>query len=129
MTFALFCALMGVTSLLAWGGWAYVIFLIDPYEAGAPGLALFYITLFAALIGTFSLLGLLYRIKWLGRSQVLLREVMVAVRHGVMFAAVSVVSLALASQNLLTWWNVLALFIVTAVVEYGFLLVQEGRRQ
>ena len=129
MSFAMFLWVMGGTSLVALGGWLYVLAFVDPVEAGWLGLLLFYITLYSACIGIFAMLGVFYRVRFRGRSDVMSREVKVAVRHAVMFATVFVVSLALSAKNLLTWWNLAALFAVIGLIEYTFLLVQESRRQ
>lgn len=129
MSFAAFLWLMGGTSLVALGGWLYVLAFVDPLESGWLGLVLFYVTLYAACIGIFSMIGLLFRVQFRGRHDVMSREVKIAVRHAVMFATVFVVSLALSAKNLLTWWNLAALFAVVGLIEYAFLLVQESRRQ
>ncbi len=128
MTFRTFILFMGAGTILAWLGWLFVIFRIDPQEAGIPGLVLFYVTLFVSLIGTFAMLGVYYRVGWLKRRQVMSREVRIAFRHGLMLSFVAVLSLALSAAALLTWWNMLLMIAFIGVVEYGFLLVQESRR-
>lgn len=120
---------MGLATALAWAGWIFVIFMIDPEEAGLAGLLLFYVTLFASLIGTLTIAGIAYRIRVLKRQQVVSREVKIAVRHAIMFALVSVVSLALSAQGSLTWWNLFALMAGVSVVEYVFLIIQESHRR
>lgn len=128
MPFARFLWLMGATTLVAVGGWLYVLLRVDPIETGWMGLLLFYITLYSACIGIFAIIGMLYRVRLLGRNDVLSREVKIAMRHALMFATVSVISLALSAKNLLTWWNLAALFSVVGLIEYLSLLVQESRR-
>ncbi len=115
-------------TLLAWMGWVLVLFRIDPQESGLPGLALFYLTLFVSLVGTLATFGVLYRVHLLKRRELLSREVKISFRHGVMLSLVAVISLALSAQALLFWWNFLALIIFVAAIEYGFLLVNESRR-
>ncbi len=128
MTFPMYLWSMGGTTLLAWVGWLTVLFRLDPGETGIMGLVLFYITLFAALVGSIAVGGVLYRVLFLKRQQIVMREVRISFRHGIMLAFVAVATLALSAQNLLIWWNVLGLFAVLGVIEYVFVSMEESRR-
>jgi hypothetical protein len=97
-------------------------------ETGIPGLFLFYITLFAALMGTIAVVGVLYRVLVLKRQEIVMREVRISFRHSIMLAFVAVATLALSAQNVLVWWNILGLFAVLGVVEYVFVAMEESRR-
>ena len=120
--------LMGIGTAISWAGWILVILTIDPNEAGALSLILFYLTFFVSLVGTLSVLGVVFRVRWRKSNELLSREVKISFRHAVMLSAVAIASLALAAFELLTWWNFLALFVGVGVVEYLFLLTQQGRR-
>jgi len=128
MTFRAYLWLMGLTTAFAWAGWLFVIFRIDPEEAGALGLGLFYITLFTALIGTIAVIGAAYRVLVLRRKDVVSREVRITFRHAVMVSLVGILGLALAALGWLRWWVLLGLVVAVGVIEYIFLLVQESRR-
>lgn len=128
LSFRSYLISMGAATVLAWLGWLTIILRVDPIEAGLLGLLLFYVTLFAGLVGTFSVTGVLYRILWLKRQDIVVREARISFRHGVMFALVSVVSLALSAQDILTWWNMLGVFIVIGAIEYVFVSMEESRR-
>ncbi len=128
MSFKWYMWCMSIATALAWAGWALVLFTTDPTEAGFTGLLLFYLTLFVAMVGTLSVFGVLYRVRFLKRDHLLTREVRIAFRHAIMLSTVGIASLALSAQGLLTWWNFLALFVGVGIVEYVFLLMQESRR-
>lgn len=128
MTFSVYLWTMAATTLLAWVGWLVVLFRLDPVETGIPGLFLFYITLFAALMGTIAVVGVLYRVLVLKRQEIVMREVRISFRHSIMLAFVAVATLALSAQNVLVWWNILGLFAVLGVVEYVFVAMEESRR-
>ncbi len=64
-----FLLLMGVATALAWGSWIYVLFQVDPHETGLMGFVLFYVTLFASLVGTMAILGSVYRVVLRKRQQ------------------------------------------------------------
>ncbi len=119
---------MAGTSLVAWFGWFLVLERVDPQETGAVGLALFYITLFAALFGTVSVMGALYRVFCLKRKGLVMREARISFRHGILLSLVAVSSLALSAQGMLTWLNILAIFTCISVVEYLFVSMEEHRR-
>jgi Ca2+/Na+ antiporter len=119
---------MSIATLIAWGGWVFVVFTINPEEAGALSLILFYVTLFMAMLGTLAVIGIVYRIRLLKRDQLMIREVRITFRHAIMLSLALICSLFLSAQGLLTWWNFLALFVGVGVVEYLFLLMQESRR-
>jgi len=128
MNFRAYLWTMTLITFIAWGGWVYVLFMIDPSEAGWLGLALFYITLFAALIGTFAVSGALYRVLILRRKEVVSREVRITFRHAVMVSLIGIVSLALSAKDLLQTWMLVGMIVVAGVIEYISLLMQESRR-
>ena len=128
MTFQSYLWAMGGASLAAWVGWLVVVWRVNPAETGFLGLGLFYITLFASLVGTFAVAGVLYRVLFLKREQIIMREVRITFRHGLMLAFVAVASLALSAQSLLTWWNILGLFACIGLIEYVFVSMEENRR-
>jgi Ca2+/Na+ antiporter len=119
---------MGATSLLAWAAWALVIFRVDPGETGVLGLGLFYVTLFAGLVGALAVGGVLYRVLVLKRHQLVMREARISFRHALMLSFVAVGSLALSAQNLLTWWNILGVCLFVGAIEYLFVSIEESRR-
>jgi Ca2+/Na+ antiporter len=128
MTFPAYLWTMGATSLLAWAAWALVIFRVDPGETGVLGLGLFYVTLFAGLVGALAVGGVLYRVLVLKRHQLVMREARISFRHALMLSFVAVGSLALSAQNLLTWWNILGVCLFVGAIEYLFVSIEESRR-
>ncbi len=115
-------------TLLAWGGWAAILLYVNPDEGGFVGFLLFYLTLLISLIGTFSLLGIFFRVYIKKRHHVVIREVHIAFRHAVFMATMAVVSLALSANGWLKWWVFLLLLATIAILEYIALIIQEGRR-
>jgi len=128
MTFRTYLILMGLGTLISWGAWVLVLYTTNPFEAGASGFVLFYLTLGMSLIGTLTLLGMAYRVFFLRRHAVMMREVRISFRHAVFLSLVAVGALALSAQGWLKWWALLALFILMSLVEYFFLLREEAHR-
>lgn len=104
----------------AWAAWFIVLWSINPYSAGWLGFLFFYATLTVALLGSFSLLGFLFR--WLTkRHEVAQRQVTIASRQSVLLTILVIIALILQSQRLLMWWNTIMLVAVTAFVELFFI--------
>jgi len=129
MTFRWYLILMGIGTGLAWMAWAVVLFTMNPFEAGVTGLLFFYVTLCLASVGSLALLGLGYRVGIRKRTDMLTREVRISFRHAVLLSFVGVGALWLSSHRSLTWYWSLALVLVSAGIEYIFMMVQEARRQ
>lgn len=128
MGYRSFVALMFAASVLAWIVFGYVVNSINPFEAGLTGFIAFYLSLFLALVGTLSVLGVVFRVQLRRRQQTAFREVRIAFRHALLLGAFSVVCLALSANGWLAWWNFLVLLGLVGLIEYLSLLVQEGRR-
>lgn len=111
---------MTIVTLICWIGWITVIFYIDPVATSFIGLLLFYVSLFFALIGTFSLLGFFFRV-WFSKTDVLFQHIGIAIRQSLFFSLLLVGSLILQGMRTLTWWNA-ALFIISlSILELFFL--------
>lgn len=107
-------------TLICWVAWALVIRSTDPATAPWFIFFFFYASLFLALLGTFTLLGFLWRIWQQREAVVLLRHVRKTFRQGFLFAALVTGALALRAQGWLTWWSALLLLLVLVVVESLF---------
>lgn len=129
MTLKDYLILMSIATGIAWGSWVYVLFQVDPHEAGLMGFVLFYVTLFASLVGTLAILGSIYRVVLRKRQHLVTREVRISFRHGMMVSAAAIVALILSTQNLLSWITLVLLFGAVGLLEYLFLLVQENHRE
>lgn len=119
---------MSAATVIAWLAWVAVLMNVNPDDAGWLGHAAFYVTLFVALAGAASLIGTLSRVHILKRSQLVLREVKIAVRHGIILALMAVISLILSLIGWFTWWTLALLLGILGAIEYTALLVQESRR-
>ena len=128
MGYRSFLWLMILATAASLGGWVYILFNVNPDEAGIIGFILFYTTLFAACVGLLTLFGIIIRIHLRKRHATAFREVRIAFRHAVWLSLVSVVCLGLSAQGWLTIWWFLLLLIVVGGMEYAALLIQESRR-
>ena len=107
-------------AVLCWSAWLLVLFNIDPYTSGAVGLTSFCATLFLAFLGTFSLLGFLFR-RAFARQTVAYHHIGVSVRQGIFLALVVVGAVVLRGTGLYTWWSLAFLLAGFTVLEFFFL--------
>ncbi|MBI4598756.1 hypothetical protein HY734_00995 [Candidatus Uhrbacteria bacterium] len=127
MTFRWFMLVMGSATLAMWFAWGYVLFGIDPTTAGFTAFVFFYLTLFVALLGTFTLATTTVR-RHMRKDELVSRHVLVSFRQGVLFSLLLIASLALLARGLLTWWNILLLVAIVSALELAFLASQAFRR-
>lgn len=109
--------LLAITTLLSWIAFGAVVMTINPQEAGAIGIGLFYISLSLGLIGTFSLAGFLIRTVFLKKEDVFNR-ISIAFRQAIFFTLLINGFLFLQSMRLLTWYNTAFLIIALAIAEF-----------
>ncbi len=126
MTLRQYLFWMALATALCWLGWASVVWTIDPSEARALGLFLFYATLSLALIGTFSVTGLSVR-ALLRRHAPITRHAAASFRQGILLTLLLNGSLALQSHSLLTWWNLLLFVATMTFLEFFLISIRTGR--
>lgn len=126
MNFKQYLIFMAVGTGVAFISWLLVLVAIDPVTAGLPSRAVFLLTLFITLVGVFSLFGALIRVLVVHREAVVAREVARAFRQGLLFSAVVLSALVMASVNYLRWWTMILVIILFACIELFFLTA--GRR-
>jgi hypothetical protein len=110
---------MVLITIVCWLSWAVVLYNIDPFTAGFLGFIFFYSTLFFSLVTTFSVVGLLFRrlfVRYIEPA----KQVITALRQGILLSFLVISSLILLSFDLLTWWDSALLVVFLAAVEFFF---------
>lgn len=123
-----FLIAIGVATVLAFAGWGIVLTRVDPETSGWPGVVLFYLTAFAAIVGICAFLGTWIRARKEQHAHLIIREVKIALRHAIFIATMGLGALALASAQALRWWIWILFIAVICAIEYIFLLIQDHRR-
>lgn len=126
MTFRQYLFWMALSTALCWLGVFSIVNIVDPVEGGLLGLALFYAALSLALIGTFSVLGMLFR-AMLRKHEAATRHVAISFRQGLLLTILVVGSLILQSRMILTWWNLLLFAGTLTVLEFFLISFRSGR--
>lgn len=93
-----------VGALLAWGAWFLVLKTVPPGPGGALAEAFFFGSLFLAIAGTLTILGVLGRMR---TSAVLPSlHLSASFRQGILLALAVSGTLLLSRLHFLRWWNV-----------------------
>ena len=121
--------MIGITTIVSWIGLGVVLLNTNPEDDGLGSLTIFYLTLFAGLVGVLTLLGVAFRVYVAGRKDVVQREVRVAFRHAVLLSLTGVVALLFSAQGFFRWWVLVLILFVVTVIEYLFLLKESSRRR
>lgn len=129
MSYNLYMLGIAVATLFSWSGFGLVITKLSPcfkwLDEGLctlsnnKGLLAFYITLFLALTGTFTIIGFYLRV-YLKRNEVYYDNINVAFRQGLLLAFAICGLLALQGIRVLTWWDSLILMLILFLVEFSF---------
>ncbi len=128
MTFRSYLLFMCIGTAISLGAWLFVIFNLNPFEAGFVGAALFAVTLGLALVGSLSLLGVGYRVYLRKRTDVISREVKTSFRQAILLALLTVLGLLLAAHGLLRAWVLVLCIGIASLIECLALKIQQSRR-
>jgi len=105
-----------------------VIYFFDPFESGFRALFFFYTSLFLALIGTFSILGLFLRLIFT-KDNLVFKKVIVSFRQSIWFAFLIIISLHMLSSQLLGWKNLIILVFAFTLIELFFISYKPKKKQ
>lgn len=113
--------LMLLATIACYFAWGSIIYFFDPLQNGTGVLFLFYISLFLALVGTFSVVGLIFRIIFT-KDNLVFKKVVISFRQSIWFAGIIIVSLYLKSADLLLLRNILILIFAFVLLEVFFII-------
>lgn len=118
--------IIGISTLLAWGAWVSVLWLMDPEISGWIGLVSFYASLFLAVVGTFFLLGLGLRLLVTRGRLDPFGSVDISLRQSVFLAVLLCGALLLQGNRLFSWWAAGFLLAALVFLECFFIIQQHG---
>lgn len=105
---------LGVSSVLCWIAWFLTITNTNPDQGGQAAVLSFYLSLFAGVFGTVTLVGYAIR-RVLSGNELKYTLIRTSFRQGFLVAALLIILLLLQSSRLLSWWDV-SLLVVTVVL-------------
>jgi len=115
-----------VAVLLASACLAAILIYLSPELVNPSVFILFYLSLFIAATGIFTLIGLF--IRWISNRRGfslsvnrIFTQLEISFRQGLLLAVILVSALVLQSQRILTWWHLPLLVGIVSSAEYWFL--------
>lgn len=117
MTLRAYLTLMALGTVFSWIIWIMVLFNISPVAGGFIGLVAFYLSLFMAILGTFSVIGFLIRRAIVKDDEIVFRHVRHTFRQSLLVATATVLILFLLSKGLLFLWNAAILVVFFIFIE------------
>ena len=119
-----YLAIIGTAGVFSWIAWIVVLNKLDPFESTGLALGLFYLSLFFALMCTFTVLGFYFRV-WLNKNEIYYSHINIALRQGFLLTLIALGCLTFQLLNVLTWWSGL-LFIATVTMVEFYFMAREG---
>jgi hypothetical protein len=125
MSFRQYIAIMILITGLCLAGLIAVIYNVDPDTFGWQGLLLFYSALFLSILGIFSVIGVFIRRLFFAQEMEFYR-VKNAFRQSFWLGILVVAAGMLQHAKLLSWWNILILIGILAVLEFFFVSYEKS---
>lgn len=119
MTHHRYISMIAFAGVLAWVAWFVVLFKLDPYNHVGLSMFFFFITLFIALSGTFTVFGFYFRI-WLFKNEIFYKHINIALRQGFFLSLIAIFSLVFQLMRVLNWWSGLLLIVIAVLLEFYF---------
>jgi Na+/melibiose symporter-like transporter len=119
-----YLAIIASAGILSWIAWVVVINKLDPFESTGLGLGLFYISLFLALVCSFTVVGFYFRV-WLNKNEIYYDHINIAFRQGMLLTVIALGCLTFQLLGVLTWWSGLLLIGAVTMVEFYFMARQQ----
>ncbi|MBI3572785.1 MAG: hypothetical protein HY092_01125 [Candidatus Kerfeldbacteria bacterium] len=125
MSLIRFLVVVSIGTALSWVSWVMIITSLDP-SGGGSVLALFYLSLFLALMGSLTIIGFFLR-YWLEADKVLFQQIAVSLRQASLLSGALVLALMLQAARWLNVWTLIILLLLAGVIEMFFLAGQTQR--
>ncbi len=100
-------------TILCWVSWFFVILNIDPFEATAISFVFFYISMFLAMVGTFSIFLFLFYHQIKKNNSPMYYHVQKSFRDSIIAAAFITILFYLQGSGMMNMWNFLILLAAT----------------
>lgn len=115
-----YLAFIATAGVLSWIAWIVVLLKLNPFESTALALGLFFLSLFLALMSTFTVVGFYFRV-WLNKNEIYYDHINIAFRQGLLLTVIAIGCLAFQLMRVLTWWSGLLFIAAVTLIEFYFM--------
>ena len=126
MTYKAFLSTIIAGTIISWAGLYLILMNTDPITTESA-LFLFFSTLFLALFGTFTSLGLVARSIFLTKKYATMHHFKQSIRQSFLLSIVTLLSLYLLANNLFVWWLAIIMLFVIILFETAIYSLRTSR--
>ncbi len=105
--------------LLSFSAWIAIIIAVEPYQAGAVGVGLFFVSFFGTVLGSMTLFVTWIYERSLGTASAA-HHLGGAFRQAFLLSLFFVSLMFLQMKQWLTWWDGLLVLVVVLLIEFSF---------
>ncbi len=127
MTLRAYLTLMIFATLICAALFGVIVTVVDPLSTNWLGFALFYASLFLAVLGVAAIVGFVVRFVIL-RKHLAVRAVIISFRQAFLVAFLVIVALMLLANRLFSWLNIFLLIIGFSILEFFLLSLNNDER-
>ena len=127
MTLRAYLTLMIFATLICAALFGVIVTVVDPLSTNWLGFALFYASLFLAVLGVAAIIGFVVRFVIL-RRHLAVRAVIISFRQAFLVAFLVIVALMLLANRLFSWLNIFLLIIGFSILEFFLLSLNNDER-
>jgi hypothetical protein len=116
MTLRKYLIFLTACTALCWLTFGLAVNYTNPNTAGWLGFSFFYLSLFVSIVGTFSLVGFVFRMVF-NKDEKIYKKIDISSRQSIILGLLFIIALVLQSQRFLTWWNFVILLVIVSLIE------------
>ena len=124
MTLSTYLIGISVSTLLCWTAWGLTIINVDPQTTGSWGIVSFFISLFFAIVGTFTIIGFYLRL-WFTSNEYYYENITISFRQAILVSVVVVGLLGLQALRILNLFDGILFISSILLLEFYFLARRE----
>jgi len=113
---------ISISTALCWTAWVLTIFNIDPKGAGSLGFLSFFVSLFFAIVGTFTIAGFYLRL-WSSKNEYYFENINISFRQAILVAFSLVGLLVLQALRILNLFDGV-LFVLSIILLEAYFLAR-----
>lgn len=117
MTYKNYLSGISIAGVISWSAWFLVVLKLNPFESTSIALILFFLSLFFALICTFTIIGFIVRI-YANQNEIVYQHISTSLRQAVLLSLCACSCLFLLVFGLLSWWSGLLLVAIVTLIEF-----------
>jgi len=119
MIYSYYIITIFIATILSWSSFLLIINKLSPFISGYLALSFFYLSLFIALMGSFTLINYYSRLI-IKKENIELHDLNIAIRQSSLMSIFMCICLGFQRLRILNLWDAFLLLIIIVLIEYYF---------